>query len=104
TLAERSGELLECAPASGRDLRRVRWRKCIVSGPREQDVRAPVQLAAAVAEDRVRRNEIALELNVQPGLFERLAHRAVHDVLARLDAAAGRAPHAVGELRLANQR
>ena len=53
---------------------------------------------------RRRVDEVALELDAEAGLLERLAHRAGGEVLARLDAAARRPPDAVGELRLADQR
>jgi hypothetical protein len=59
---------------------------------------------SSVGEDRVRRNEIAPQLDVEPGLLECLADRTCNEVLARLDSAARRSPDTGGEMRLADQR
>ena len=96
-LAERAAELVERSPAGGRDLVGVVRRELLVLRLGEEDVRPPRQLAARVAEQRLRRDEIAAELHVQPRLLERLPHRAGDEVLARLDAAARRTPDVLRE-------
>src|SRR3954464_682952 len=103
-VAQVAGELLEGAPAGGGDLLRIAGLELLVVGPGKKDVRPPVELAAAVREDRIRRDEVALEPHAQPGLLERLPNSADGEVLARLDAAARRPPHPLGEVRLPDQR
>ena len=65
---------------------------------------APVELAAGVAEDGARGDEVAASSTCRPGLLERFAHGALDEVLAGLDAAARRPPDVGGEVRLADQR
>src|SRR5581483_4842049 len=101
---ERPGELVERSPACGGDLAGIVGSERLVLGPREEDVRAPAQVSAVVAEGRVRRDEVALDGDAEASLLERLANRARDEVLAGLDAAAGRAPHVLGEMGLADER
>ena len=60
------------------------------------------ELPAGVAEPCPRLDEVAAKLDVETGLLERLPHGPGDEVLAGLDPAAGRAPHACGEVRLAD--
>src|SRR5438094_656659 len=87
-------EVDERAPARFGDLLRIIRGKLVVFRLGKNDVGAPLELAPCVREDRVRRDEIAPQLDVEPGLFERLADRTCDEVLARLDPAARRAPDA----------
>ena len=77
----------------------------LVLGRGEEDVRAPVEPRRPVDEARPRLDEVALELDAEPGLLERLALYRLDEVLARLDPAAGRPPDARGEgcLRISAQ-
>src|SRR5581483_4164125 len=99
-----SGELVERPPAGLGDLGRVSDGDLLVLRLGEEDMRAPMQLATRVREERARVDEIAPKLDMEPGLLERLAHGAGDEVLAAVDAAARRAPHIFGELRLADER
>ncbi len=51
-----------------------------------------------------RRNQVALEPHLEARLLERLALGPAGEILAGLDAAAGRPPDPLGEMGLANQR
>src|SRR5207253_8452439 len=73
SFAQRSRQLVERAEAGLGDLLRIVRGELVVSGLGEDDVRAPVEFPTVIREDRIRRNEVAAELDVEPGLLARCA-------------------------------
>ena len=67
-------------------------------------MRPPRDVVELVEEARLGRDEVALELDVQAGLLERLALHARFEVLSFLDPAARRPPDPRLEVGLADQR
>ena len=102
--SERSGELGERAPAGGGDLLAVLRLERVPGRAREEDVRPPRDVVGLVEEARLGRDEVALELDVQAGLLERLSLHARFEVLSFLDPAARRTPDPRLEVRLTDQR
>jgi signal transduction histidine kinase len=103
-IANRPAQFLERPPARACDLGGVAGRKLLRSGVGEEDVRAPVQRRCAEREPRAGVDEVPLERDRQACLLECLPGRTHREVLAGLDAAAGRSPDPRGELGLADQR
>src|ERR671930_1018012 len=103
-LAERAGELAERAPAGGFDLLSGARGDLLVGAGRQEDVCSPRHLVRLEEKAGFGDDEVALQLDPQAGLFERLAPDAFDEVLAGLDATAGRSPDPGLELRLADQR
>src|ERR671937_2629563 len=91
-LAERAGELAERPPAGGFDLLSVARGDLLVGAGRQEDVCSPRHLVRLEEKAGFGDDEVALQLDPQAGLFERLAPDAFDEVLAGLDATAGRAP------------
>src|SRR5258708_4650920 len=102
--SQRPAELLEGAPPGCCDLARVVRDELLVRAARQEDVRSPLQLSAAAAEDGRGGDEVPAQLDLQSRLLERLTYGTGDEILAGPDAAAGRSPDAGFELRLADQR
>src|SRR5690348_870548 len=100
---ERCAQLAGRAPACARDLADVARRQLRLVRPRGEDERPPRDLLRPEAERRSCLDEETVEAHAQARLLERLALCACREVLARLHAAAGRAPDALGEVRLADE-
>ena len=103
-LADRACQLGGGAPAGLGDLVRVLRGQLLRGGGRREDVRLPGHGLVREAEDGAGPDEVALELDLDPELLAALAEHACDEVLARLDAAPGRPPDALREVRLADQR
>jgi len=87
-LAERAAELVERAPAGGRDLVGVLRCELLVLGSSRDDVGSPLDRPAAEANPCLARDQIALELDLDAQLLQRLATDPLDRVFARADAAA----------------
>ena len=103
-LANRAGQLRRRPPASLGDLGRVLRRQHVGISRRGEDVRHPRHRLVGEAKHRLRSHEVALQLDGRAQLLEALADDALDEVLADLDASAGRPPDARLEVRLADQR
>src|SRR5262249_56286399 len=101
---QRAGELVQRSPAGLRDLVQILRVERLVARRRLEHVRAPVEHAASGREPRPRLDEVPLELDLQAGLLVRLAQDRRDEVLAILDAAAGRAPDIRWKRMFADQR
>src|ERR671937_781853 len=89
------------APRAGpRDLPPVPRRQLLVLRPREEDVRPPRHLVRLVEETSLGRDEVALQLDLESRLLERLAQDALDEVLAAPDASARCPPEPGLEERL----